>query len=128
MINQKKVEYMTTMAMYEHTKRVSLNRNKYFEGRAGYFIALSSVPVGVAIGLLAAAGVIIAKYDFFRGIYKSIGSVPFLCLSGVCVVIIAAVYILAAVRILKRRYENMRGSYVKYRLYGRELSKIKDGD
>ena len=126
MINAKKVELMTGMAMFEKTRKTSLKQNEYFEKNAKYAIALKSMPIGLAIGVLTAFLVIEAGYDYFKALYHNIGMVLFIALCLDFVAVIMIVYAAISAFALGRKYENMRGSYVKYRLFKKELLKIND--
>ena len=126
MIDPKKVELMTGMAMYEHTKKTSFKQEKYFEKNFRFVIALRSIPFGAAIGVIVLCIIFAAVPGFFSFVYGKAGPAVFFLADIAAVMIITALYTAASVMILGKKFENMRGSYVKYRLYRNELRKIRE--
>lgn len=134
MINQKKIELMTQMAMYEKTRKAAVKLNRNFERYHKFGIALRSIPVGLAIGVLVSALALAALYSndgtqspwLFAEIYNVSGLAPAIALGLVFVFIVCGVYVWISVLILSGKFENTRGSYVKYRLCRQELLKIND--
>lgn len=126
MINQKKVELMAGTAMYEHKRKVTDKQNKYFEEDNRKVIVLRSIPAGLLIGCLVLFLIFMGEYDLSLALFAAAGAVPVIILGVLCVLLIAALYVFASVFILERKYENIRGSYVKYRLCRSELSKLND--
>ena len=117
---------MTGMAMYEHTKKTSFKQEKYFEENFRFVIALKSIPFGAVVGVIVLFIVFAAVPGFFTSVYEKAGPAVFILADIAAVIIIAALYTAASVAILGKKFENMRGSYVKYRLYRNEVRKIRE--
>lgn len=119
---------MTGAAMYEHTKKLSLKHSRYFEKKYKYVIVLKSALLGLAIGILVTFLIYAARYEEILAYYHADGMLIPALLAAAITAAVAALYILASVFILGRKFENMRGGYVKYRLYLKQLSDINDED
>lgn len=126
MVDQKKVKLMTEMAVYERTSKITIKHNKYFEKKYKYVIALRSIVTGLAIGVLVTFLIFAAKYEAMLDLYSRYGIAFPVTAAVICVMIVAAVYVSASVLILGRKFENMRGGYVKYKLCRQELSKLEN--
>ena len=126
MIDPKKVELMTGMAMYEHTKKTAFRQEKYFEKNFRFAIVFKSIPFGLAIGVIVLLIGFAAAPGAFAFAYEKGGAILFLSADIAAVLIIAALYAAASAVLLGRKFENMRGSYVKYRLFRNELKRIKE--
>lgn len=128
MINQKKVELMTTAAMYEHTRKISFKQNKYFEKNYGKIIVLKSIPIGFIISVLILFLVFISKRQYFLYVLETLGTGLFVFFAVLASAAVTAAYSAVSYFVLKRKFENMRGGYVKYRLYKKELTKMDEED
>lgn len=125
MINPKKVELMTGMAMYEHTKKTSFRQERYFKKNYRLFIALKSIPVGIIIAVLILFIITAAAYKKLVTVYEVLGAAACAAIGVFAVLLICAAYVFLSAVVIGSMYENMRGSYVRYRLFEKQLAKMK---
>lgn len=125
---------MTGRVMYEKTGKTTVKLNQIFEKNHKPAIALRSIPAGIAIGVLMLFLFGVAMYGngedgphwFFAYIYNTLHPAAAIVLGIACVLAVCSVYVYVSVLILSRKFENTRGSYVRYRLCRQELYKIND--
>ena len=126
MINQQKVELVTGAAMYERTSRRVYRFDRYFSKKNKRVIAFRSIPAGAAIALLILCLVIISQYDWAVSVYYGIGPVMTAAAIAGAAAVITFIYVVCSLYILGRKFENHRGSFVKYRLSLEEIKRMDD--
>ena len=128
MINQQKVELVTGAAMYERTSRRVYRFDRYFSKKNKRVIAFRSIPAGAAIALLILCLVIISQYDWAVSVYHGIGSVMTAAAIAGAAAVITFIYVVCSIYILGRKFENHRGSFVKYKLSLEEIKRMDEGE
>ncbi len=127
MINNKKVELMSKVALYEHSEgKQTIRLNKYFKQDYATTNMLRSAPLGFICVILIVALMYIVKEDWVSSLIRTIGGVATIIVIIVTVVVFIALYCLFSQYMFNHKYENFRGNLRTYGLYLRRLEKIYD--
>ena len=114
---------MTGAAMFERTRSDAVRLSIYFKKKYRLQIALRSIPVGLAISALILFLAGAAGYERVYAVFDETGLLPLAAAAAAATAVITVLYVCLSVFIIGRRWENLRGSYVRYRLSLDEISK-----
>ncbi len=125
MINNKKVELMTKIALYEHDEgKQTIRLNKYFKQDYASTNMLRSAPLGFVCALLIAALIFFVKENWITSLMGKVGGVATIAIIIVAVVIFITLYCFFSQYMFNHKYENFRGNLRTYGLFLRRLEKI----
>ncbi len=125
MLNRKKVEVMSKVALYEHGEgKETLKLNKYYKKDYASAKLLSSLPLGIITGVLITALIFVVNTEWPLHLYKTIGGVMAVLLYGICFVAFVIAYCFFSAFMYNRKYETYRGNLRIYSLNLRRLEKI----
>ncbi len=125
MLNSKKVETMSKVALYEHGEgKETLKLNKYYKKDYASAKLLSSLPLGIITAILITALIFVINMDWPMQLYRSIGGTMAILLYGVCFVVFVVAYCFFSAFMYNRKYEAYRGNLRVYGLNLRRLEKI----
>ena len=125
MINNKKVELMTKIALYEHDEgKQTIRLNKYFKQDYASTNMLRSAPLGFVCALLIAALLFIANENWLTILMEEVGGVVAIAIIIFAVIVFIALYCFFSQYMFNHKYENFRGNLRTYGLFLRRLEKI----
>lgn len=125
MLNKKKVELMSKVALYEHGEgKTTLRLNKYYKTDYSSANFLSSVPLGILTGLLILALVFIADSDWINKLYVQIGGTAAVILIAAAFILFVVGYCFFSLYMFNHKYDRYRGNLMTYGLNLRRLNKI----
>lgn len=124
MLNKKKVELMSKVALYEHGEgKTTLRLNKYYKTDYSSRNFLSSLPLGILTGLLILALVFVADTEWFIRAYETIGGTASTVLLVAAFVLFVIAYCFFSLYMFNHKYDNYRGNL---RSYGLNLRRLKN--
>lgn len=125
MLNKKKVEVMSKVALYEHGEgKETLKLNKYYKKDYASAKLLSSLPLGIITGILITTLIFIVDTEWPIYLYKTIGGVWSILLYAACFIAFVIAYCFFSAFMYNRKYETYRGNLRIYSLNLRRLEKI----
>ena len=125
MINNKKVELMTKVALYEHNEgKQTIRLNKYFKQDYASTNMLRSAPLGFICALLITTLLFLVKENWFTSLMKTVGGVMAIIIVVVAIALFIALYCFFSQYMFNHKYENFRGNLRTYGLYLKRLEKI----
>lgn len=125
MLNNKKVQIMSKIALYEHGEgKETLKLNKYLKDDYTSVKFLSSLPLGILTALLITALVFCMDTDWPLKLYSSIGGTFAVLLYIGAFVIFVVLYCLFSAYMFKLKYDRHRGNLRRYGLDLRRLETI----
>lgn len=125
MLNNKKVQIMSKIALYEHGEgKETLKLNKYLKDDYTSVKLLSSVPLGILTALLLTALVFCMDTDWPLKLYSSIGGTLAVLIYVASFVVFVVLYCLFSAYMFKLKYDRHRGNLRRYGLDLRRLETI----
>lgn len=125
MLNSKKVQIMSKIALYEHGEgKETLKLNKYLKDDYTSVKLLSSLPLGILTALLITALVFCLDTDWPLKLYSSIGGTFAVLIYAGAFVVFVALYCLFSAYMFKLKYDRHRGNLRRYGLDLRRLETI----
>lgn len=125
MLNKKKVELMSKVALYEHGEgKTTLRLNKYYKTDYSSANFLSSVPLGILTGLLILALIFIADSDWINKLYVQIGGTAAVILIAAAFILFVVGYCFFSLYMFNHKYDRYRGNLMAYGLNLRRLNKF----
>ena len=125
MLNNKKVEIMSKIALYEHGEgKETLKLNRYLKDDYTSVKVLSSVPLGVLTALLIAALVFCLDTDWPLKLYSTIGGTKTVLLLVGAFVVFVVLYSLFSFYMFRLKYDRHRGNLRRYGLNLKRLDTI----
>ena len=126
MLNAKKVEYMSKLALYEHTNKRPLKLNNYFRSDFKVSSALRSVPFGIITYLLILALALMWDTDWLVNLSGKVGIFLTAAIIFASLVLFVALYCIISGVVLSHQYEDLRSSLREYILNLRGLDRTYD--
>ncbi|MBQ9814936.1 MAG: hypothetical protein IKH67_03050 [Lachnospiraceae bacterium] len=127
MLNAQKVEYMSKLALYEHSKgKKTLKLNKYFKSDFKASAAMRSVPFGILSYLLILAAVLLVDTSWLVNLSGRIGIFLTAALAFASLVVFVVLYCIISSAILSHQYEDLRSSLREYSMNLRGLDRAYD--
>ena len=124
MLNKKKVELMSKVALYEHGEgKTTLRLNKYYKTDYSSANFLSSVPLGIITGLLIALLIFIADANWVMKVYQKIGGTWAVLLIAAAFILFVVGYCFYSLYMFNHKYDSYRGNL---RTYGLNLRRLKN--
>ena len=124
MLNAKKVEYMSKLALYEHTDgKKTLKLNNYFKSDFKAYTAMRSVPFGIITYLLIFAIVLLWDINWLVDLSGRVGIFLTAAILFAGLVVFVALYCIVSALILSHQYEDLRSSLREYSLSLRALDR-----
>ena len=125
MLNNKKVQIMSKIALYEHGEgKETLKLNKYLKDDYTSVKLLSSVPLGILTALLLTALMFCMDTDWPLKLYSSIGGTLAVLIYVASFVVFVVLYCLFSAYMFKLKYDRHRGNLRRYGLDLRRLETI----
>lgn len=125
MLNRKKVQAMSKVALYEHGEgKETLKLNKYYKKDYTSAKILSSLPLGIITGILITALIFVVNMEWPMQLYRRVGGVMAVLLYAICFAIFVLAYCFFSAFMYNRKYETYRGNLRVYGLNLRRLEKI----
>ena len=122
MLNNKKVQIMSKIALYEHGEgKETLKLNKYLKDDYTSVKLLSSLPLGILTALLITALVFCLDTDWPLKLYSSIGGTLAVIIYVGAFVVFVVLYCLFSAYMFKLKYDRHRGNL---RRYGLDLKRL----
>ena len=125
MLNNKKVQIMSKIALYEHGEgKETLKLNQYLKDDYTSVKLLSSLPLGILTALLLTALAFCMDTDWPLRLYSSIGGTFAILLYVVAFAVFVFLYCLFSAYMFKLKYDKHRGNLRRYGLDLRRLEAI----
>ncbi len=125
MLNKRKVELMSKVALYEHGEgKTTLRLNKYYKTDYSSANFLSSVPLGILTGLLIGLLVFIADTNWVMRVYEEIGGTGAILIFAAGFILFVVGYCFFSLYMFNHKYDNYRGNLRTYGLNLRRLKKV----
>ncbi len=125
MLNNKKVQIMSKIALYEHGEgKETLKLNKYLKDDYTSVKLLSSLPLGILTALLITALVFCMDTDWPLKLYSSIGGTLAVMIYVGAFVVFVVLYCFFSAYMFKLKYDRHRGNLRKYGLDLKRLETI----
>ncbi|MBR3243854.1 MAG: hypothetical protein IKF90_14355 [Parasporobacterium sp.] len=122
MLNNKKVQIMSKIALYEHGEgKETLKLNKYLKDDYTSVKLLSSLPLGILTALLITALAFCLDTDWPLKLYSSIGGTLAVIIYVGAFVVFVVLYCLFSAYMFKLKYDRHRGNL---RRYGLDLKRL----
>ncbi len=122
MLNNKKVQIMSKIALYEHGEgKETLKLNKYLKDDYTSVKLLSSLPLGILTALLITALAFCMDTDWPLKLYSSVGGTLAVIICVGAVVVFVVLYCLFSAYMFKLKYDRHRGNL---RRYGLDLKRL----
>ncbi len=122
MLNNKKVQIMSKIALYEHGEgKETLKLNKYLKDDYTSVKLLSSLPLGILTALLITALVFCMDTDWPLKLYSSIGGTLAVMIYVGAFVVFVVLYCFFSAYMFKLKYDRHRGNL---RRYGLDLKRL----
>ncbi len=122
MLNNKKVQIMSKIALYEHGEgKETLKLNKYLKDDYTSVKLLSSLPLGILTALLITALVFCLDTDWPLKLYSSIGGTLAVIIYVGAFVVFVVLYCFFSAYMFKLKYDRHRGNL---RRYGLDLKRL----
>ncbi|MBO7730024.1 MAG: hypothetical protein J6S31_04115 [Lachnospiraceae bacterium] len=122
MLNNKKVQIMSKIALYEHGEgKETLKLNKYLKDDYTSVKLLSSLPLGILTALLITALVFCLDTDWPLKLYSSIGGTLAVLIYVGAFVVFVVLYCFFSAYMFKLKYDRHRGNL---RRYGLDLKRL----
>ena len=128
MLNARKVEYMSKVAMYEHNNKRQLRLNNYFRSDFKVSSAMRSAPFGIIAYLIIFALVLLWDTDWLVNLSGRIGIILTAALFLASLVLFVTLYCIISGIILSRQYEDLRSSLREYIINLRGLDRAYDSE
>ena len=125
MLNNKKVQIMSKIALYEHGEgKETLKLNRYLKDDYTSVKLLSSLPLGILTALLLTALAFCMDTDWPLLLYSSIGGTFAILLYVLAFAVFVFLYCLFSAYMFKLKYDKHRGNLRRYGLDLRRLEAI----
>lgn len=125
MINNKKVELMSKVALYEHGEgKQTIRLNKYFKQDYASSNLLRSAPLGILCAILIIVILFIAKETWISELIEIVGGIAAIIIIVVAVAVFVTLYCFFSQYMFNHKYENFRGNLRTYGLHLKRLDKI----
>ena len=122
MLNNKKVQIMSKIALYEHGEgKETLKLNKYLKDDYTSVKLLSSLPLGILTALLITALAFCLDTDWPLKLYSSIGGTLAVITYVGAFVVFVVLYCFFSAYMFKLKYDRHRGNL---RRYGLDLKRL----
>ncbi|MBR2754656.1 MAG: hypothetical protein IKI32_07500 [Lachnospiraceae bacterium] len=122
MLNNKKVQIMSKIALYEHGEgKETLKLNKYLKDDYTSVKLLSSLPLGILTALLITALAFCLDTDWPLKLYSSIGGTLAVIIYVGAFVVFVVLYCFFSAYMFKLKYDRHRGNL---RRYGLDLKRL----
>ena len=129
MLNAQKVEYMSKLALYEHSKgKRTLQLNKYFKSDFKVSAAMRSVPFGILAFLLILAAVLMWDTGWLSNMSGKLGIFLTAAIIFACLVVFVVLYCIISSLVLSHQYEDLRSSLREYSIDLRGLDRTYEKD
>ncbi|MBR3244994.1 MAG: hypothetical protein IKF90_20270 [Parasporobacterium sp.] len=125
MLNKKKVELMSKVALYEHGEgKTTLRLNKYYKTDYSSANFLASLPLGILTGILILVLIFVADTGWLGKLYDKIGGTWAVILLIAAFVLFVVGYSFFSLYMFNHKYDKYRGNLMAYGLNLRRLNKI----
>lgn len=125
MLNKKKVELMSKVALYEHGEgKTTLRLNKYYKTDYSSKNFFASLPLGIITGVLIMALIFIGDANWIVKSYERIGGTVTVVLVGVCFILFVIGYCFFSLFMFNHKYDNYRGNLRTYSLNLMRLKRV----
>jgi len=125
MLNSKKVEIMSKIAVYEHSEgKKTLRLNNYNKNDYKVTKLISSLPLGIATAILIAALIFCYDTDWPFKLIKSVGGVWTIVICAGAFVVFVIAYGFLSAYMFNKKYESNRGDLRRYSLNLKRLERI----
>lgn len=127
MINNRKVELMSKIALYEHGEgKQTIRLNKYFKQDYASTNLLRSAPLGILCAVLILVLLFIAMPNWITDLIKVMGGPLAIIAVIVAIALFVVGYCFFSQYMFNHKFENFRGNLRTYGIYLKRLEKIYD--